>query len=312
METAGDELLNRLGQSSETTRLFDQVKKRTAEITPENRHEIMRDIMQRRVDSYNASAGKLRDGYVNSDRVPIPGDGYNCDLCNNRGDTAFLTERNGMLYEVHTPCRCMEIRQSIWRMRQSGLESSIRKCTFERFTVRSEWQRKMLDTAKDYLKNGVPGGQWLFMGGAVGSGKTHICTAVARQLLYSKPVYYMTWPSESTRLKSIVNDQEEYGKALRRLKTIEVLYIDDFFKPVAGDFGPLPPTPADIRLAYEIIDHRYRNHMVTIISSERYLSELVDIDEAIGSRIAERSKGYARQLARDREKNQRLSNDDLI
>ena len=257
--------------------------------------------MQRRVDRFNSQAGNLDAA-----------DGFKCEKCMNRGYIAKLVERGGMFYEVHEECVCMEIRKSILRMKASGLESSIRQCTFERFEVKSEWQQKMLDTAQDYLANGVSAGKWLFFGGAVGSGKTHLCTAVARKLLYQMPVYYMTWPSESAKLKAIINDDEDYGREIRRLKNVDVLYIDDFFKPIMGDRGPLPPTSADIRLAYEIIDHRYRNHMVTIISSERFLSELLDIDEAIGSRIAECSKGYVRQLSRDRQKNQRLVNDELL
>ena len=269
--------------------------------TTEERQSVLREIMQRKVDRYNAQPGDL-------DKA----DGYNCKLCMNRGNTAFLLERNGMLYDTHPQCRCMEIRRSIHRLKQSGLESAIRECTFERFIVETEWQQKMVDTAKAYLAEGISKGEWLFIGGAVGSGKTHICTAVARELLYRMPVYYMTWPAESTRLKSIVNDEEAYGDAMQRVKTIDVLYIDDFFKPIMGRDGVQPPTTADVRIAYEIINHRYVNHMPTIISSERYPSELLEIDEATSSRIAERSRRFTVALKRDRSKNRRIVQDALI
>ena len=269
--------------------------------TEEERQTVLRGIMHRRVERYNSEPGHLNET-----------DGYNCKLCMNRGTTAYLSERNGALYDVYPPCKCMEIRRSIQRLKQSGLENAIRECTFERFTVDNDWQKKMVDTAKNYLADGVANGEWLFMGGAVGCGKTHICTAVARELLYQRPVYYMTWPAESTRLKSIVNDDEIYGEAMRRLKTIDALYIDDFFKPVMGKDGVLPPTSADIKIAYEIINHRYVNRLPTIISSERYPSELLDIDEATSSRIAERSKRFSVALRRSRDKNHRISQDALI
>lgn len=260
-----------------------------------------REYMQRRVDRYNAEPGNL-----NVD------DGYNCPLCMNRGTTAILTERNGVFYDCYPPCRCMEIRMSIRRMRASGLENSIKEYTFAKFRATTDWQRTMLMTAERFVEEGAKAKCWLFIGGAVGAGKTHICTAVAGKLLYLVPVHYMIWPSESARLKSIVNDDEEYGRAMSRLKTVDVLYIDDFFKPIMGEHGPLPPTPADVRLAYEIINHRYVNRLVTIISSERYLSELMDIDDATVSRIAERAKGYCLTLARDRAKNQRITSDNPI
>ena len=70
-----------------------------------------------------------------------------------------------------------------------------------------------------------------------------------------------------------------------------------------------PPTAADIKLAYEIINQRYINRAPTIISAERYLSELEDIDMAVASRIAERSRGYCLSIGRDRSKNYRYGGD---
>ena len=94
------------------------------------------------------------------------------------------------------------------------------------------------------------------------------------------------------------------------LKKAEVLYIDDLFKggrDMDGNYKP--PTPADINAAFEIINYRYNSpDLITIISSERILAELNDIDEAIAGRIAEKSKpnGYCINLKRDAEKNWRM------
>lgn len=234
-------------------------------------------------------------------------DGYECPLCMNRGYTMEAWQRGDTVYSTARECRCMPIRRSIRRLKASGLEQSIRQYTFQNFTVREAWQQKMLDTAKRYLESGAGEGKWLFIGGAVGAGKTHICTAVAGKLLYRMPLIYASWPALSTQLKSIITDTEEYGREIRRYKCVDALYLDDFHKVIQGERGPLPPTPADIRLAYEILNQRYTDRLPTIISSERLLSELVDIDEATGSRIAERSRGYCLSIGRDRNKNQRLN-----
>lgn len=60
---------------------------------------------------------------------------------------------------------------------------------------------------------------------------------------------------------------------------------------ILDEFGN--PTPADINLAMEIINYRYNlsrsndQRMITIISSEKTISELREIDEALTGRIKE-------------------------
>jgi len=250
---------------------------------------------KRKAEIYNRTKGNL--------------EGYDCKLCMNRGNRMEIVETGGGINERFYECRCMNVRRSILRMKQSGLENAIRECTFEKFRVDEEWQKRMLNAAKKYLDEGAGNGSWFYIGGAVGCGKTHICTAIARGLLYAgRPVVYMTWPAESAKLKATVTDEAEYGREIRRLKSADVLYIDDFFKPVGGG----SPRDADVRLAYEIINHRYNARLTTLFSAERFLSELMDIDEATASRIYERAKGYNLSVARDRNRNQRLESEEGI
>lgn len=295
MQSVG-EILRGLDKSTAGKRFYDmlQVAQRA---TPEDR----RNAEQAAVERYNAASGELAQQ-----------DGYDCPLCNNRGNTAELLERNGMLYQVYRPCRCIEIRKSIARMRNSGLANSISQCTFKAFHADAPWQKVMLDTAQGYAAEGLSAGRWLFFGGAVGSGKTHLCTAICREALRKMPILYMSWPADAGRIKSNVGDEAEYQRQILPLKNIKFLYIDDFLKPTAGRDGNTAPSAADIRLAYEILNHRYINHMPTIISSERYLSELMEIDEATASRIAECAKGYCKTISRGNGKNYRLRNDEVL
>ena len=281
-------------------------------MSPEERRERIFEREKQKVDEYNHSSGSLKDGYttnnINGNGVTVVGDGYNCDLCMNRGNTmGFRVDENGSIYEYLVPCRCMEIRKSIWRMRQSGLEKSIRENTFKRFVAAEPWQKAMLDMAKRYLAEGVKEGRWLYMGGQPGCGKTHLCTAVAGKLLMERPLIYVIWPQVSKRLKSIVTDAESYEKELGRLQTVDVLYIDDMFKPVTNDKGEeMEPSAPDKRLAFELINYRYVNRLPTIISSEWHIADLSDFDEATGSRIAERSDGFCLDISRDKQRNHRL------
>ena len=69
------------------------------------------------------------------------------------------------------------------------------------------------------------------------------------------------------------------------LKNVPVLYIDDFLK---GEY-----TPADVKQAFMILNDRYNSRgKKTIISTERNMTDLINFDEAVGSRLAERAKGY--------------------
>ena len=269
-----------------------------------------KERLQRAVDNLNSSGGDLNEV-----------DGYNCKKCRNKGVVFFLVESNDndgnpVYRESSAACQCMAIRKSIRRMKASGLENIIKKCTFDKYEANEEWQKKIKESAKRFSEqvNDLEN-KWFFIGGGNGTGKTHLCTAISRELLYSgKAVKYMLWVDESTKLKSLINDDEKYGAMLNELKTAEVLYIDDFFKIIKDGYGKeLLPTAADIKLAYEIINYRYQHHeLITIISSERYIGEIEGIDSAVGSRIYEMTKDNAYNISRDKKRNYRIRGMEII
>lgn len=256
-------------------------------LTPKEREQFQ-------VDSFNEAVGN-RDAE----------DGYNCPICKNKAFVARLVEHaNGTFSHACGPCKCEEVRRSILRMRQSGLKDIIKDYTFDRFEAVEDWQKALKGAAQSYAQS--PAG-WFFIGGQVGSGKTHLCTAICRELLLDgRKVKYMLWRDDVTRLKGAITDPDEYGKLIDAYKSIDVLYIDDLFKTGKGpDGGRQMPTGADINAAFEILNFRYNNpKSITIISSEHTEDELIDIDEATGSRIFERAKAF--NVGRDRSRNYRL------
>lgn len=78
-----------------------------------------------------------------------------------------------------------------------------------------------------------------------------------------------------------------------------MLYIDDLFKQSSV-------SDADVKLAFEIIDYRARNNLITVISSELDVNDLIEIDEALGGRIVQMTKGNRYIISKDRKKNYRL------
>ena len=179
--------------------------------------------------------------------------GYDCPICRNKGFVFLMKDG----YEYTMECECMEKRRGKWRLQKSGLQD----------------------------REG-----WFYIGGQVGAGKTHICTAIANRLmLQGKGVRYMIWTEEATKLKALKTDDENYAREINKWKTAEVLYIDDFLKTRNGAL----PTDGDINLAFEIINARYNNRTLrTIFSGERGLNEIMELDEAMGSRIYQRCGKY--------------------
>ena len=232
-------------------------------------------------------------------------DGYECEVCKNKGFVVKLVERKDGSYSHEScDCKCLEIRRSIMRMKRSGLKDIIKDYTFDKFVDTEPWQKSIKAAAMEYAKD--PQG-WFYMGGQVGAGKTHLCTAICREFLYGgKKVLYMLWRDEIVKIKANVNDAAAYNAIIDKYKTAEVLYIDDLFKTgKAADNSVQRPTQADINAAFEIINYRYCNPaLLTIISSELSEDELLDIDEAVGSRIYERAKAIT--IGRDRSRNYRI------
>lgn len=232
-------------------------------------------------------------------------DGYNCEVCKNKG-RLFEPRLNGKRWEItQVKCRCQRARRAIRALKRSGLEDVVHQYRFDNYVAKEQWQKNALEIAKRYAEDYQE--NWLFIGGASGRGKTHLCTAAAISILKKgKEVKYMLWRDEARRLKSIVNDPQ-YNEDIHFYKTVDVLYIDDLFKTGRGVGKTAQmPTEADINLAFEIINSRAIQRKPTIISSESTLIELVEIDEAVASRIKQRCGDYYVNIGAKNTKNYRM------
>lgn len=253
----------------------------------------VQNIEQERVRWYNETEGHLHEV-----------DGYKCDLCKNKGYIARLDENGN---EVHSVCRCQKIRATLKRAQRSGLGDIITEYTFDKYNATDDWQKAVKGKAQSFCSDDAA--KWFYIGGQVGSGKTHICTAIsAHYIKAGQEVKYMLWSEEAKKLKAFVNDPS-YQELIGHYKKVDVLYIDDFLKVKNGE----SPTPADINLAFEIINHRLLDsEKVTIISSEKTLDELMDYDEATMSRIYQKTGPYKLNIGRDRARNYRLRGGDTL
>ena len=247
------------------------------------------DWLQLNCDDLNKAVGDLK--------------GLDCPECLNRG---WINAVKGNDI-IARPCSCMKKRASLNRIAQSGLSDSLNKYTFEAYVPYDKFTEQVKEKALAYTSCNT--GSWFFAGGQVGFGKTHICTAIAGVFLeQGKSVRYMRWRDDSVKIKACVNDDCEYDNLVRPFKTADVLYIDDLFKTARGEDGKAKlPTPADVNLAFEIINYRYNDsRLITIISCESVIDDLLAIDEAVGGRIYERSKEYCIVIPREKSRDYRL------
>lgn len=205
-------------------------------------------------------------------------DSVDCPECNNRGYIVY--QKDGVTYSRE--CKCMEQRRYNRRINKSGMDDMMKRYTFDSYQAADAYRKGLKERAMQFC-NADKG--WWYISGRAGSGKTHICVAMCNQFAkQGKEVRYMLWRDEATVLKGMVNDPE-YHTRMDKLKSVPVLYIDDFFKT-----GKQAVTTADINLAFELINGRYNNaDLRTIISSELSVKDIIELDEATGSRIWERS-----------------------
>ena len=258
------------------------------------------DIERKKAEAYNRTPGKLNER-----------DGYECKLCRNRGDFHTVKQGAGGMPVIYSePCRCMTARHSLARLKRSGLADTIRECTFAAYEAAEDWQRNLKETAQRFTQDDEA--KWFFVGGAVGGGKTHICTAICAHYLHSRPVHYMLWEEEFKRINAAINDGEEYARIMDYLKTIDVLYIDDLFKPVRRDGEALPPSGPEIKRAFELLNHRSISNAITIISSEWYSTEIAELDQALGGRIIKKARGYTLNIKRDPKRDYRIQGGELL
>lgn len=238
---------------------------------------------RRKVERWNKKPGELT--------------GINCKKCLNRGFTYRYDESIGEIFTI--PCDCIERRKALSRIENAGLGDQLESKTFGAYEEHEPWQAEAKRIAIDYAKNPIG---WMYCGGMTGGGKTHLCTAALRYLARTREVAYMEWVTEADRLKATTFDTEGLER-ISYLQNVPVLYIDDLFKKM--DNAPI--TSGDFGLADKILFHRYnKSSLLTIISSEKYLSEIMDLDGALGGRIYERSRTHSIKIERSEEKNWRL------
>lgn len=238
---------------------------------------------------------------------------YNCNECKDKGGNfgKKTDDDTGKVYEIWIECGCSKQHKIKRLLKSSEITEAFKQMGFGNFITEgkdkiiSEVRDCALAYFKDYesIKDTRTNGIALL--GQPGAGKTHLLTAVANNLIQKKliPVLYFPYVEGFNDLRDDLSKLEE---KLHRMKHVEVLYIDDLFKPTGGK-----PQASDweVKQLYSVINFRYLNHKPIMISSELDADKMLTIDEALGTRIVEMCEKHMVVIKGDKKAlNHRLRN----
>ncbi|MBR3681276.1 MAG: ATP-binding protein [Clostridia bacterium] len=219
-------------------------------------------------------------------RKILVGLGYPADytdvhyVCKDCSDTGFVGTKM---------CKCLKELLITKNIRSSGIGSLIEKQSFENFDL--EWYRddeqgyqrmiKNLDTAKAFAKNFAAHRDNLLLIGSTGTGKTHISTAIAREVIHQG--YDVHYDSIQNVITAFENDRFHSGYGQREIEgdkylECDLLIIDDLGTEFVNQFS--------IATLYNIINTRCNKGLSTIISTNLSAADLrAKYDGRIISRI---------------------------
>lgn len=240
-------------------------------------------------------------------------DGVECEICKNKGLVAFIEDG----YVIQKRCECWTKRIIVTRLKNCGITKELfDKYSFKNFETTDEWQKKLKDIVIDY-NNQIKSGQkhWLCISGQSGCGKSHLCTATFKKFLLSNiDCEYLLWNDEFPKIlaleKSTFEDNQiKYAQKIKRLQSVDVLYIDDFLKLTDNKY-----TNDSLSLAYKILNNRYINNKITILSTEFSKTQIEQFDVAIWGRINEKTNvgKYWVTIKNDPSRNYRAKNNKEI
>lgn len=209
---------------------------------------------------------------------------YTCEICKDTG------------YNKEFYCQCYRKLIRDVAREELGINSPLKKCTFESFRVdkypdvtdgviginQREHMKNCFDYCKAYAEHFSTNSCGLYMYGKTGLGKTHLSLAIANEVINKGyDVYYGSIQSIMDKLEA-----EHFGRLPREdsikedILTCDLLIIDDLGAEFSTQF-----TNAEL---YNILNSRMLSSLPTIISTNL---EMKEVAEKYSQRVASRIMG---------------------
>lgn len=218
---------------------------------------------------------------------------YKCDKCQDKGFIIYeKKDKYGNPYQTSKFCECKIKQDNEERLKMSGLDEFFKRKSFNNFICNTDKQTVIKNKAIDFYKKKSGS---IILYGQVGSGKTHLAVALLNNFCangYS--ILYKNYKDLVRELSQSALCREEYQAIINRCFNTSVLLIDDLFKGTQiNKYGEIIGlTSAQLSYAYEIINYRYSNNKITIITTEKTIDDMMKIDDGLASRIIEMAQDY--------------------
>lgn len=249
--------------------------------------EVMDDL-QRKLEEIQSRSMNQENG-TTSTLTTSNEEKYDCPKCKDIG-LIFIDQNTAR------ECECVVQRRINRLFKASEITDEFKKLSFKNFITKGKPQ-VIVDAYKcaatyckrfPEIRNTRHNSICLL--GQPGSGKTHLLIAASNYLIKRGiGVLYFPYREGFDEIKDDLDALEEKAS---RMKEIDVLFIDDMFKRGATEF--------EIKTMFSVINYRYLNHKPIMVSSELLEDDLLDIDEALGSRILEMARDFTVVITGDR------------
>lgn len=201
------------------------------------------------------------------------------NICEKCGGTGWILDRKK---NTVRRCGCAKTADKEYRLTKAGIPKRYSDCTLENFdAMENRTFNKALKESTNFVKRYPAVKKGLLFMGPAGIGKTHLAVGILKELLKSKGADALFVDFQELLRKiveSYVPDSEstEY-RLLEPVLNTELIILDDLGSKKATEW-------ARDTIAY-IINHRYNNNMMTIITTN-YLDE--DVSKTENNLLAER------------------------
>jgi len=222
-------------------------------------------------------------------RTPVKS--YRCEKCHDSGWIPVMKDGR----EYARKCDCVKRRQAEKALLESGISEAFRDKTLDNYEPKSEKQREALEKARKYVE--IFGEYSMHMNfmllGQNGSGKTHLAVAIGNALIEKNVlVRFVTFQDLLDQLAKSRTQKKETYSVIDKYRDAELLIIDDIFRTTIREWnGSTNVIMSHVDAIFRILDYRYFNKKATLITGEKTVMEMMNMDRAITGRLVETARG---------------------
>ena len=247
---------------------------------------------------------------------------YLCTKCKDEGGYLARKLKGEMAQGQHGPyklqydtefwvdCSCVEMRRIQRIVKASAITDKFKDRGFKNFILEGKPAAiaDMRQIAADYYRafEAIKDSEQnsIMFSGQPGCGKTHLLMAISNCLMREKVVPVAYFPYQDGMREISTNNFEKKDEIVNKMCHVDVLFIDDLFKPI-GNKVSVHKWQGDI--IAEVTNYRYLNAKPMLISTEISPLELLELfDEAAASRMIEMASDYTKTIEKDIALNHRL------